>query len=234
MANGSGSVNCFITCTPRSLTAADAGGKGGGMIRLPVFALIAAVLTLPVAAPVAAYVPTAEDKLYALTPTDFQLSARTRTEGASVTIDTGRGFIESHGLMAGDSDDNYLRAVIDPASGGVRYQAVQTVTYKGGWRYFHQAEFDGGGGKLDIIVREVAGCYGSKTSSCTLREAVAFDIPEAALRALAASYRPRSRTSWPYRLKATANADFDGRFAPAEAAGLLLAVDKWVAKRRER
>ena len=232
MANGSGSVNCFVICFPHGLTAAVDSRKGGAMIRIPVFTLIAALATLCAAVPAAAYVPTAEDKLYALTPTDFQLSARSRTEGAALTIDTARGFIESHGLMAGDSDDNYLRALVDPASGAIRFQAVQTVTYKGGWRYFHQAEFQGGGGKLDIIVREVAGCYGSKTSSCTLREAVAFDIPEAVLRALAASYRPRDRNRWSYRLKATANADFDGGFVPAEAAGLLLAVDKLRAKRR--
>ena len=75
-------------------------------------------------------------------------------------------------------------------------------------------------------------CYGSKTSSCTLREAVAFDIPEAALRGLATGYRPRARLAWTYRLSATANADFDGQFAPAEAAGLLLAVDKRMAKSR--
>ncbi len=198
------------------------------MNRTLIFALIAGTLALPVAA----YVPTAEDKLFALTPTDFQQTARTGGQGASVTIDTARGFIESHGLLAADLGDNYLRAVIDRASGKLRFQAVQTVTYQGGWRYFHTAEFEGGAAKLEIIVREVAGCYGSKTSSCTLREEIAFDIPEAALRALAATYRPRSRTAWSYRLKATANADFDGRFAPAEAAGLLRAVDAWQAKQR--
>ena len=198
------------------------------MNRTLIFALLAAT----VATPVAAYVPTADDKLFALTPTDFQQTARTKSDATPVTIDTERGFVETHGLLAGDSDDNFVRALIDKGTGTLRYQVVQTITYQGGWRYFHTADFAGGPAKLEIIVRAVAGCYGSKTSSCTLRETVAFDIPEAALRALAATYRARGRTAWTYRLKATANADFEGRLAPAEAAGLLLAVDKWMAKRR--
>lgn len=194
--------------------------------------LLAALLATALAAPVAAYVPTAEDKLFALTPADFQQTARDRKDGATVSIDTERGFIESHGLLAGDSNDNYLRAIIDKASGKTRFQLVQTVRYRGGWRYFHTSEFEGGSAKLDIAAREVAGCYGSKTSSCLLREEVSFDIPEASLRTLAATYRPRGRTSWAYRLKATANEDFTGSIAPAEAAGLLRAVDAWQAKHR--
>ncbi len=195
-------------------------------------ALLSALLATMLAVPASAYVPTAEDKLFALTPADFQQTAHDREDGATVTIDTERGFVESHGLMAGDSNDNYLRAVIDKATGKTRYQLVQTVRYRGGWRYFHTAELEGGSAKLDIAAREVAGCYGSKTSSCLLREEVSFDIPEASLRTLAATWRPRSRTSWPYRLKATANEDFTGSIAPAEAAGLLRAVEVWQSKHR--
>lgn len=224
MANGSVSVNCFRS----RLTQADAAVEGEAMNITRILTLLAVML----AGPVPAYVPTAEDKLFALTPADFQLTARDRADGSSVTIDTERGFVESHGLMAADSNDNYLRAVIDKPSGKLRFQAVQIVSYSGGWRYFHTAGFEGGSTKLEIITREVAGCYGSRSSSCTLREVVAFDIPEPVLRALAATWRPRGRTIWSYRLTATANADFTGSLAPAEAAGLLRAVDAWLAKHR--
>ena len=181
-----------------------------------------------------AYVPSPEDKLFAMTPGEFQLSAHSSDDSAViVTIDTERGFNGRKGLMGAKPDDIYLRAIIDTASGTVRYQAVQSVNYRGGWRYFTDASFAGGGGPVTVIARDHA-CFSAAPNGCLLSERVAFDIPEATLRTLAASWRPRDRTVWPFRLKATANADFEGSVAPAEAGGLLRAVDAWKAKRKRR
>lgn len=58
-------------------------------------------------------------------------------------------------------------------------------------------------------------------------EVVAFDVPETFLRNLAQRAGERPVRPWRFRLKAKNGLDWTDDMAPAEAAGLLLAVDRY-------
>lgn len=121
--------------------------------------------------------------------------------------------------------DNFLRAFIDKSSGAVRYQLYQEITYSGDWRRITSVNYATPNGPVSTpvasISREVISCdYGL----CVYREVVGFDIPSDQLQAIAASYKPGQSKLWRFRFKGQSGLDWEDRLAPAEAAGLLLAV----------
>ncbi|WP_147121214.1 hypothetical protein [Flavisphingopyxis soli] len=127
--------------------------------------------------------------------------------------------------------DNFLRAFIDKSSGAVRYQLYQEITYSGEWRRITTVNYATPNGPVSApvvsIAKDVITCdYGL----CVYREAVGFDIPAKQLEAIAASYAPGQSRLWRFRFKGQSGLDWEDRLAPAEAAGVLLAVRAYRAE----
>lgn len=126
--------------------------------------------------------------------------------------------------------DNFLRAFIDKSSGTVRFQLYQEVTYSGDWRRFTTATYMTKAGpvasEIAPIARDVVTCaYGL----CVYREVVGFDVPREVLEEVASGV-PGTSPFWRFRFKGQSGLEWEDRLAPAEAAGLLLAVDTYLAR----
>ncbi|MEZ5654936.1 MAG: hypothetical protein R3E04_03440 [Sphingobium sp.] len=123
--------------------------------------------------------------------------------------------------------DNFLRAFVSKRTGAARYQLYETISYTGEWRMFRSANYASPDGpvhaNLVVIDRDVSCQYGV----CTYKEHVGFDLSEEQLRALAATYVPGASPLWRFRFKARSGLDWEDRMSPAEAAGMLAAVDRW-------
>lgn len=146
----------------------------------------------------------------------------------AATLSTDKGFISKGSFFDKVRSDNFLRAFIDKAGGAVRYQLYATVTYGPDWRNFTTASalFDGRPRSipLTVINREVVTCAGGY---CVMRETVGIPLEQSEVEQIAAGYRPAASRPWVYRLKARNGLDFDDSITPAEAAGLLLAVQDY-------
>jgi len=127
--------------------------------------------------------------------------------------------------------DNFLRAFIVKASGKVRYQLYQEITYSGEWRQFTSVNYATPDGPASVpvvsISKDVVTC---SSGLCVYREVVGFDIPAEQLAAIAESYQPGQSKLWRFRFKGQGGLDWEDRLAPAEAAGLLLAVREYLAE----
>jgi hypothetical protein len=62
---------------------------------------------------------------------------------------------------------------------------------------------------------------------CNRFTRIAFELPEQAVREIAASYNRGSRRSWQVRFQDSSGRDVTSGIAPAEAAGLVEALDAW-------
>lgn len=133
------------------------------------------------------------------------------------------------GLTARVRSDNFLRAFIGKTSGEVRYQLYQEVTYGDDWRRFSSVNYATPSGparaEVNVITREVVTCdYGS----CVFREVIGFDLSRELMEEIAAGYTPGNSTMWRFRFRGQNGLDWEDRIAPAEAAGMLLAVDRYL------
>ena len=81
---------------------------------------------------------------------------------------------------------------------------------------------------LTINSGEVNCPYGT----CVWWRDLAFEVPEEVLRAVAARAAERRVRPWRFRFKAEQGDDWTDDMAPAEVAGLLLAVDAFKQKHR--
>ncbi len=169
-------------------------------------------------------------KIGAITPADFRQSATVADDQLEpvATIATAKGFSSYGRFTDRVKSDNFFRAMIDKGSGTTIYQLYTEVTYNFAWRNFSSASVMIGGRpqslSLTVISREMVTCaYGS----CAYRETVAIPLTEAQLREIATAGSAGPIRLWPYRLKAQNGVDFEDAAIPAEAAGLLLAVETY-------
>lgn len=143
-------------------------------------------------------------------------------------LSTEKAWVARGGFTDPVRSDNLLRALIMKSSGEVRFQLYHEVTYTDDWRRFDRINYLSDGAPasapLRSLAQEVLTCqYGP----CVHREVVAFDLPRELVEDIAAQYVPGASPLWRYRLKARNGFDWDDRLAPAEAAGLLMAVEKY-------
>lgn len=61
--------------------------------------------------------------------------------------------------------------------------------------------------------------------SCSYRDDLVFDLSEELLREIATQYTPDASRLWRVRFQAQTGLNWEDRISPAEAAGLLLAVE---------
>lgn len=146
------------------------------------------------------------------------------------TITTEPGFIEHQGLLRVVMHDTFLRGFIDKKTGETTTQVYEWITYDGAWRFYETANFSTLNGPVSVpatqIDKDLDGC---STLSCTHTEHVAFTIPDAYLRALAAAYVPGKPAIWLYKFIPKSGPDFADGLSNAEVAGFIAKIDAYKA-----
>lgn len=178
-----------------------------------------------------------DKRLTAMTPDQFHAAALTRDDPLEfeTTISTERGYRRGKAAKGTIDSDTYLRAVIDRQSGLTRYEVWQEIRYFGPRRSYHTVHLEGGGGlaRMPLTIARHGGdlCPNAETNGeCVLTKTIAFSIGEPLLRDLAARYQSSDTRDWQFKLKDQGGRDVVGAIMPAEAAGLLRAVDAHRAK----
>ncbi len=179
-------------------------------------------------------------KLAAMTPADVTAKARIADDPLErhIIISTDRAFRGSRSIDGGLEGRAHLRAIIDRATMATRFEVRQETVYSGPRKDLYQVNYRRNGAfvesSLALAVHEPDNCpHADTTGSCILTKTVAFELTEPLVREIAALYEPRSRTPWAYRLKDRNGKDITGGIAPAEASGLLEALEQWRKRDRE-
>ncbi|HWX79816.1 MAG TPA: PDZ domain-containing protein [Steroidobacteraceae bacterium] len=167
--------------------------------------------------------------LTSLTMEHFRDTATVKEDPASgtATITTEKGFRVHTGPMKMVWNDEYLKGVVDRATGEKSLQVVVMSIYSGNRRSYQSANFQWTNGPKSAPVtqirtqREACG-----TGECTYTDYIAFDLDEAGLRQIAAGYVPGKPSIWPFKITATGGPDYSGRLSSAEIAGFLARVDQ--------
>ncbi|TKD51520.1 hypothetical protein [Sphingomonas baiyangensis] len=145
----------------------------------------------------------------------------------AATLSTERVFVFKGGLTDRVRADTFFRAIVGKQTGATVYQLYARLRYSGEMRRFTVANYDDGGQPtgvpLIVADRRVECLYGN----CGGIEDVAFTVPEETMRALAMRAAERPVQPWRVRFKAENGQDWTDDIAPAEAAGLLIAVDRY-------
>jgi hypothetical protein len=163
-----------------------------------------------------------------LTPEHFDRTSTVQDDDleTAARIDTSEGYKFKGSFTDLIRSNTFLRAIVHKRTGETAFQVYATLTYTLNWRYFESATFATAEGPvsapLRVIARDVDCKYG-----CVYTEDVAFDVTEAFLRDLAKTAGDRPVKPWRFRFKAKNGADWTDDMAPAEAAGLLLAVERY-------
>lgn len=178
-----------------------------------------------------------DKRLTVMTPEQFRTAALTRDDPLEfeTTISTERGYRRGKAAKGTIDSDTYLRAVIDRQSGATRYEVWQEIRYFGPRRSYHAVHLAGEDGlaRMPLTIARHGGdlCPNAETNGeCVLTKTIAFSVDEPLLRDLAARYRSDGNEDWQFKLKDLGGLDVVGAIVPAEAAGLLLAVDAYRAK----
>lgn len=172
-------------------------------------------------------------RMQALTPDYFRQSASVADDALEpiATITTDKGFSSRGRFTDRVRSDNFFRALVDKATGVTLLQLYAEVTYSYEWRNFTSASVLMGGRPkaipLIVIDRKVVTCA---AGVCAYREAVAIPVTEAEVKEIAGRWSAAGSRPWPYRLKATNGMDFEDAIMPAEAAGILEAVEAYRRK----
>lgn len=196
-------------------------------------AVPAAALLMAAAQPAAAY-----DRLPAglarLSPADFASQVRVidNPRDPRIILSTFDGYTRSRSLRGARADDVHLRALVDRKTGRVSWQVWHELVYVSGPRDFTAVQYltDGRRHQSNALLVEhgLEGCPPTDgIGSCNQSMRVAFELPERTVREIAAGYRPGARDPWRVRFKDASGRDVTGGLAPAEAAGLITALEAW-------
>lgn len=145
-----------------------------------------------------------------------------------VSMSTSLAFISNGAFTDRVRSDNFFRAFIDRKTGEAKYQLYQEIVYAGAMRRFDHANVMMPDGlrswDLTVIAREVGSCqYGI----CVDTETVAIKLAEADMLAIAGLQSSSPQALLAVRYKSHTGLDWNDEIAPAEATGLLMAVDAW-------
>ncbi|WBY08124.1 hypothetical protein PIB19_00775 [Sphingomonas sp. 7/4-4] len=166
-----------------------------------------------------------------LSPADFAAKVKIDDDELEVaaTLTTEPGFRFKGGFTDRMRADSFLRAIINKRTGTATFQLYAVLLYSGEYRQFTDANYQAGDSPastpLTISSHRVDCQYG-----CVNTDDIAFEVPETVLRGLAKRADERPVRPWRFRLKARTGEDWSDDMAPAEAAGLLAAVDGYRQK----
>jgi hypothetical protein len=175
------------------------------------------------------------ETLVSMTPEHFRDTAQILDDQLETTaiISMEPGFHARHNLAVDRLVcDAYLRAFVEKQSGATTYQLYVDASYSGHDRRLYNTivyRTPQGIQSAPVIVisRDRANC---RKDDCMHRDVVAFDMPEAMLREIAATYTPNVRNGWLFKIKGKfLDTDIEDVIMPSEAAGLLMAVKAYKA-----
>lgn len=204
----------------------------GRLLQRNVVAGLMAMLAVPA---LAADLPKA---LRTMTPEAFGAAATVRHDPQvrTTTFSTEAGHVPSRvSPIRHLLSDNHLRAVIDWRTGAVRYEVHQRILYWGAHardrRSYDSASYEAPdgirvGGLIEARHGESFCPNEDNWGPCALTRDVAFGIGEEEVRAIAARYRPGAAEPWTYRIAERDGRHWEDAIVPAEAAGLLLAIER--------
>jgi hypothetical protein len=182
--------------------------------------------------------PQLPGKLLAMSPEAFQSATTVLDDPLEfhATFSTQKAHREGWSLFSPEGHDNHLRAIVDKRTGETKYEVRTKVRYYGSQRAYSTAHFATPAGlQAAPLTLERDGHDPCATNdnnnnfNCALTKTIAFELDEAAVRAIAAQYKAGGQQPWAFKLKDDNGADIRTALAPAEAAGLLRAVDSYRA-----
>ncbi len=146
-----------------------------------------------------------------------------------VVLSTKPAYKRDRSATGAHVGDAHLQSTIDRKTGARSWQISYDLYYAGPKKSLDVAQFRSGG-ELRKVSPRIAyhwqdECFES-ISICGQYVRVVVEIPEDTVREIAASYRAADRTPWTMRFKDANGADVTVGLAPAEAAGLLAAVQQ--------
>lgn len=174
------------------------------------------------------------ESLARMTPTDFRERAELIDDRLAphLVVSTRPAHEKGLALKGAFADDMHLRAMIDRNTGQVSWRVSQrlihfrprlelaAVTYSAGSTPVSTQAFTARQWREHCTGGDYEG-------ACFDYMQVEFDVPEQVLRQIAQAYSAGSREAWPLRFDAVSGKGVTSGIAPAEAAGLLQAVDVW-------
>lgn len=143
----------------------------------------------------------------------FSTRAVFRKGGFQDDVAVHDGFLEARRLRSGEA---------------VVWRVRHDLSYAGARREVTQIHLNTPDGLLKLApsaVRRWAEDCGEAGAACGQRLTVEFDLPETAVRHIAAAWRPGDRTPWRVRFKDAHGQDVTVGLSPAEVAGLVAAVE---------
>lgn len=202
--------------------------NSGMQSSLPI-SLLAATLALAPAAEAYERLPRA---LAALSPADFAAQIHIANEKGAVVLSTREGYTRGRVVQGAHVDDVHLRAVIDRASGGVSWQVWHDLVTVHGHKQVVAVEYLSDGERKTArpiaVDHSLGQCPPTDGAGfCNKISRIGFELPERALREMAASYAAGSRVPWRLHFRDAAGKDVISGIAPAEAAGLIAALEAW-------
>ncbi|HEX7854141.1 MAG TPA: hypothetical protein VF503_10635 [Sphingobium sp.] len=201
------------------------------MRRLTIAALF--IAALPAAASAASDL---SSSLRALSPDSFQSKTAVLDDPleSNVIFSTEKAHREGWKLFKPTGHDNHLVAQVDRQTGQAQFQVKHALRYYGTPRDYHAANYVADGAVRQVPLSEAR--HGNDVCpmtenmlECSLSKYMAFTLSEQDVRAIAAQYQPGAANSWGFKMKDRTGHDIVSAIAPAEAAGLLRAVDQYRA-----
>ncbi|WBO23768.1 hypothetical protein [Sphingomonas abietis] len=204
-------------------------------MRSLIFAALMSAAIPAIAMPAIAQAETRAPKsLLAMSPDAFRTATTVKDDPLEfhATLSTEKAHREGWKILSPYGHDNHLRAIVDKQSGAVRYEVRQSLRYWGTQRDYRTAHYMTDQGLRQVALSEARHgqdvCPTTENNlECPLSKTMAFGVDEAVLRAVAARYQPGAGDGLAFRLKDATGHDISSGIVPAEAAGLLQAVDRY-------
>ena len=164
----------------------------------------------------------------ALTVEHFRDTATLQDDAAlgTSTVTTEKGFVERHGPLHTVWNDEYLRAVINHATGQRSFEVEASFTYSGNRRKYASARYQAADTMQTVPVAGKPDVLNCATGECTYTEHVSFPIDEPLLRELAADAIAGHPHLWTFKVTGPVGGDYAGTLSTAEIAGLLVKADE--------
>ncbi len=196
----------------------------------PLSALIAALVCAAAPQAASAY-DRLPDPLASLTPADFAQDIQVLDDPLEpmTILSTRDGYTRGRSIEGAHASDVHLRVLVDRASGRTVWQVWHELVTTSGHKHVTAVHYRAGGEPaplaLDHWLDQCPPTDG--IGSCNQVTRIGFALPEHAVREMAAAYAAGSREPWRLRFKDASGHDVTGGLAPAEAAGLVQALDTW-------
>lgn len=196
------------------------------------------IFSLSLLAAMLASVPSAEAyerlprALAALSPADFARQVEVTADPRAVVLSTREAYRRGRVVQGAHVDEVYLRAVVDRASGRVSWQVWHDLVTVRRHRNVVAVQYLSGGilhtAQPLAVDHAHAQCPPTDGAGfCNRITRIGFELPESAVREMAASYDAGSRAPWRLHFRDGAGRDVISGMAPAEAAGLISALEAW-------